>query len=351
MSPLTPSQKKYAGAAAVVLAIAVAVALVVTVVWKPWADDIPKGTAFKIGDDAVSVSDLNSRNDSLRALYGIEAPLEEEALDKFRRRAAKSMAISLVLDRAVKDEKITVAKADLDQAMDVFVTQNFGGDHNAFVDALGNVNTSEKEVRREVERQIALRLLLKEIAKDVAVTDEELAAAFTERKASLDLPQRREVSNIVVATKQEAQKIRNQLDKGGDVATLAQTNSLDQATRDKGGALGAVSLAEFEPAVGPVVFKTRAGSAYGPVQGSFGWNVGVVTKVLPPQPATLAKDGPRLREVLIAEQSQALWSTWLEKKMRAADIRYAEPYRPEDPYDTNAWVSDQTGGTTGQDQQ
>lgn len=336
---MTDKQKKIAAAVAALAAIAAVVALV----WRPWQDDAPKDTAFRVGDQVVKVSDLSRRNDSLRALYGIEEPLEEKALDKFRRQAAKSMAISIVLDRAVKDEGIEVPEADLDKAMDDFLKAQFDGDRDAFLDALGNVNTSEKAVREEVERQLALRLLLAEIAKDVTVSDEEVQAAFTERKASLDLPERREVSNIVVATQKEAAAIRTKLDRGQDVAALARTNSLDEATRDTGGELGAVSLAEFEPAVGKVVFKAGAGTAYGPVEGSFGWNVGVVTKVLPPEEATLAKVGPDLRNLLKAEKAQSEWSTWLEKELRAADIRYEKPYRPEDPYDVSAWETDQTG--------
>lgn len=322
--------------------IAIAVAVVALVAaglfaWQPWADDAPAGTAFRVGDEVVTVDELDARNDSLRALYGIQEPLDAKELDGFRRQAAKSMAISIVLERAVDDEGVEVTDAEVEEAVTAFVKARFDGDRDAFLDSLGNVNTSEDAVRAEVRRQLELRKLLARIAGDVAVGDADLRAAFAERKETLGTPERRVVSNIVVDTLAEAQRVRDQLDAGAGIAGLARKVSIDAATRDKGGRLGAVSRSDLLPEVADLVFRTGPGKAYGPVQGSQGWNVGIVTAVEPATSATFAGVRTRLRSQLESERVQATWSDWLAGRLRAADIRYERDYRPDDPFDVSAW--------------
>lgn len=323
-------------AAALVVALLV-VAGVVAQLWQPWEDDVPDDAAFVLGDDVVTVAELDRRNDSLRALYGVQEPLDGRDQEAFRRQAAKSMAISLVLERAIDEAAIELPADEVDQALAAFVDSQFEGDRQAFLDALGNVSTSEDAVREEIRRQLELRLLLREVAGDVQVTDAELRDAFAERRESLGVPEQRVVHNLVLGTRRAATDARRRLDAGTPVAALARTVSIDAATRDKGGRLGAVTNAELVPAVADAVFGVRAGRAYGPVQGPQGWNVGVVTRVIAPKPATFAGVRDQLRAVLDSEHSQRRWSEWLTNELRDADIEYAAEYRPSDPYDVSSW--------------
>ena len=305
--------------------------------WHPWEHQLPEDAAFVVGDKVVTVTELDRRNDSLRALYGVQEPLDEKGQESFRRQSAKSMAISMVLDRAVADASIEVPDADVDQALKAFIASQFDGDDNAFVDALGSVSTSEEAVRDEIRRQLELRRLLATIADGVEVSAAGLRAAFAERRQSLDTPEKRAVSNIVLPTRREAVQARRQLDAGTGVTALAAAVSIDAATRDKGGALGEVARGDLVPAVGTAVFQTPAGQPYGPVRGPQGWNVGIVTRVFAPTAATLPAVRKELRAALLSEEVQRRWTEWLEKEMRDADIEYADEYRPSDPYDVTGW--------------
>lgn len=322
----------------IVIALAVVAVLAAGLfAWRPWGDDVPDGTAFRVGDEVVTVDELDARNDSLRALYGIQEPLDADELDGFRRQAAKSMAISMVLERAVEEEGVEVGDAEVEEAVTAFVTARFGGDRDRFLDSLGNVNTSEDAVRAEVRRQLELRELLARVAGDVAVGDADVRAAFAERKATLGTPERRVVSNVVVGTRAQAQRVRDRLDAGAGIAGLARRVSIDAATRDKGGRLGAVARADLLPEVADAVFRTAPGEAYGPVRGSQGWNAGIVTGVRPATGATFAAVRTRLRTTLESEAVQSRWSDWLASRLREADVRYEPDYRPSDPFDVSAW--------------
>jgi len=317
--------------------LAVAIAVVAGLAWRPWASDVPEDAAFVVGDRSVSVTELDRRNESLRALYGVQEPSAESERADFRRQAAKSMAIGIVLDRAADEASVDVPDEQVDATLAAFLDAQFGGDRQAFLDALGNVGTSEDDVHDEIRRQLLLRELLDEVDGEVEIGADELLAAFEERRAELATPERRGVRNIVVATRLEAAQARRQLDAGADVAPLARRVSIDAATRGKGGDLGEVARDDLVPAVGRAVFATAPGEPYGPVRGPQGWNVGVVTEVLPFLPATLDRVADELRAALEAEESQRRWSAWLEDQLRAAEIEYADGYRPEDPYEVSAW--------------
>lgn len=319
--------------------LAIVIALVVGLAWRPWAAEVPDDTVLMIGDRSVRVVELDRRNESLRALYGVQEPTSDSERAAFRRQAAKSMAIGIVLDRAADEASVEVPDDQVDLVFTSFLDAQFGGDRQVFLDALGNVGTSEDDVRDEIRRQLRLRLLLDEVDGDVEIGGDELAAAFQERKAELATPELRGVRNIVVATREAAEQVRRQLDAGTDVAPLARRVSIDAATRDKGGFLGEVARDQLVPAVGNAVFTAPAGRAYGPVKGPQGWNVGVVTEVVPFEPATLGRVADQLRTALEAEESQRRWSAWLVDQLRAADIEYADAYRPEDPYEVTTWPS------------
>ena len=98
------------------------------------------------------------------------------------------MAIGIVLDRAADEASVEVPDEQMDLVFDSFLDAQFGGDRQAFLDALGNVGTSEVDVLDEIRRQLRLRMLLDEVDGEVEIGGDELAAAFQERKAQLATP-------------------------------------------------------------------------------------------------------------------------------------------------------------------
>jgi peptidyl-prolyl cis-trans isomerase C len=114
-------------------------------------------------------------------------------------------------------------------------------------------------------------------------------------------------------------------------ADAATTYSLDGATRNKGGLLGPVAADDLEKGYARAAFGAGAGELFGPVRTHYGWNVGVVDKVLEPAPATFAKVRTALRETVLAEKSLAAWRDWLAGVIADHDVTYADSYRPADP--------------------
>jgi peptidyl-prolyl cis-trans isomerase C len=293
---------------------------------------VPAGAAFELGDRTVTITQVEERIDMLRALYGVQPPREEAALARFRRDSAKAVAVSLVLDDAARARGIVIADKTARDVLTRFVERQFPtGGRAEFVQALGTVGTSETDIIAEIRRQLAVSRLFDEVTGRVAVSDADVTAAFAERRDELGTPERRRVRNIVVATRGDAEQILRQLRGKADFAGLAQQHSLDASTRTKGGDLGLVSAAELESAYARPAFAARRGAAFGPVETSSGWNVGLVEEIVPAQAAAFAVVATQLRDDVQTERAVEAWRGWLAKEIRRADIRYADAYRPAHP--------------------
>ncbi len=199
----------------------------------------------------------------------------------------------------------------------------------------------------EIRRQLRLRLLLDEVDGEVEIGADDLAAAFQERRADLATPERRGVRNVVVPTRTAGDQVRNQLDAGADVAPLARRVSIDAATRAKGGDLescpatswsrrSAKQCSPRRPAVPTVPCRDRRA-------GTWGWSPRYCPSS---RPRSIACEAD-LRAVLEAEESQRRWSAWLVDQLRAAEIEYADDYRPEDPFEITTWPGAAPSGVPG----
>ena len=320
---MSKSRMWLAGIAVAIVAAVVAIVLVT----RP---SVPEGAVFVYGDRVVDKAELDKRVDVLRALYGISAPKSAKDRDAFRRSAAKSYAVTLILDEKARDMGIRVSEKKARDLLDKFIDTQFGN-RDTFVEALGNVGTSERAVLSELRRQgTTIELRTKVIGK-VTISDAFLRSSFERRKAELATPERRRLSNIVVPSQDAAQEVAKRLAAGEAVQSIAADASIDESTRKAGGDLGYLAASQLEEPVARAAFGVQKDQVYGPVKGSHGWNVGVVTAIAASQPATYDDVKSAFRKQLQQEQEVRTWSEWLAKVIREADIQYADAYRPADP--------------------
>lgn len=312
--------------AGIVAAVAVGVAVVVVLT----RTHVPDNAAFVYDDQVVTKTQLAKRVDALRALYGITAPKSAKDRDRFRRSAAKSYAVTLILDRKAREMGVRVSEKKARDLLDRFIDTQFGN-RDAYIEALGNVGTSDRAVLDEIRRQgVTIELRTKVIGK-VTISDTFLKSAYEARKAELATPELRRLNNVVVRTEAEADDVARRLAAGESVDAVAAEVSIDESTRQVGGDLGNLSASQLEGAVARAAFSAKQGEVYGPAKGSHGWNVGVVASIKPQKAAVFADVKDAFRMQLQQEQEARKWSQWLAKAIREADIHYADAYRPADP--------------------
>lgn len=296
------------------------------------SDDLPSNTVMRIGDETVTVADFQARVDSLKALYGVTEPEEADKQAGFLRDAAKSLAMSLLLEKEAARLDIVVPKKQAETELSKIISSRLGGDRSSFVTYLGSAGVSEEQVLDEISRTIATSRLFDEVTKEVKTTTaDEAKAEFDARKDEMTTAEKRRVSDIVVESEEDAQKVIALIRGGQAYASVARSYSMDQESKAQGGDLGTHTANEMEAAFSDVAFKAKVGEIFGPVQTQYGWNVGKVTKILPGTPLTFAQVKDTLVQALTSQAKLKVWREWLAGVLKKGDVEYADKYRPSNP--------------------
>jgi peptidyl-prolyl cis-trans isomerase C len=334
--------------AVVLVASALAVPTLMGFFPSVYSPPLPPDAAFAVGSRVVTTAEYDKRLKTIEALYGAQAPTDPAGADRFRRDSAKAMAVADAMQDAEAARNIVIPDTKVRQQLTDMVTAQYGpgaDGYQKFIAGVGQAGSSEAEVLDEIRQQYAAAELINQVTDPVQVQDSELPAEFPKYAARLGTPEQRRLSNIVVPTQDQANDILNQLRGGAPFAQLAQTQSLDAATKAAGGDLGqTVTADKLQPTYAQAAFAAPKGQPFGPVQTPQGWNVGLVTDVIPGKPADFAQSQIPLKAAVTNDRKIAAWSAWLQDDLRSSDIRYADAYRPADPDGAPAGL----GGTPGQ---
>ena len=132
-----------------------------------------------------------------------------------------------------------------------------------------------------------------------AVADSELRAFYEKNKNDLIRPAQVKARHIVVKTRDEAQSIIKRLRGGADFAAVAAEESLEAATRAKGGDLGWVPRGVMTKPFEDAIFALAAGQISGPIETPYGVHVVKIEEIQQPAiPAfELVRDDIRTRIV------------------------------------------------------
>lgn len=329
--------------AALAGAVAFALLLALVTAYLAREPQVPDGTVAVVGEQEISTKQLDRRVEALKALYGLEEPSGTKAQDGFRRDAAKSAVVALLIEQAAEDRGIEVTDKEVDTILAKLIRERYpDGGQAAFVEALGVMGANESQVRDELRQQAIVAALFDDVTAGVEVTDDQVRTAYDDRRAELATPERRQLLNIVVETRAEADTVLGLLRRGRPFAQVAGTYSIDSATRSEGGLLGTASRKDLEGAYGDAAFGAEAGALFGPVKTETGWHVGQVRKIVAATPVTFAEVEASLRSTLETEDALARWRSFLEDLLTDADVRYHADYLPEDPASLPADVEENT---------
>jgi peptidyl-prolyl cis-trans isomerase C len=149
-----------------------------------------------------------------------------------------------------------------------------------------------------------------------AVTDEALQAAYDARFKDAVPQTEFNAAHILVATQEEADKLKADLAAGADFAELAKANSTDTGSGAAGGDLGWFGLGMMVKPFEDAVVAAKVGEVAGPVQSDFGWHLILVKET------RVAANPPldQIRDELATEIENAAIEAKLAELQGAATI-------------------------------
>ncbi|OOY30342.1 peptidylprolyl isomerase [Thioclava sp. F36-6] len=149
--------------------------------------------------------------------------------------------------------------------------------------------TQRDKIALEVQKRAYLSGAMLNYTADKAVTDEAVQKAYDAKYAKAEPTKEYHAAHIIVKTKEEAEKIKKEIDNGADFAELAKKNSTDGAAAN-GGDLGWFKLDAMVKPFADEVAGMKDGEVAGPIQTQYGWHV---VKLL----GTKMVDAPKLADV------------------------------------------------------
>lgn len=303
-------------------------------------DAVPPGAVARVGDVIITERELDERAKMMAALSGQPAAADRTLL-------AKDAVINQVLQDAAAENSIVIADKTVDDKLTELLEKSFPQGRDQFMAAMNQAGVSEAAVRSGIRQTMLTGRLFEQITKDVEPpTDQDVAQTYEQRKADLTIPEQRHVRNIAVASEEQARQVRARLDRGEDFAVVAREMSIDTETKDKGGDLGTATRKEIPTqAFGDAVFAAAPQSVFGPIQTNPQvWSVGQVLEVVPPNLPPLAAVRDQVRAQLFNIRKINRFNAWLAERLKSADVRYADGYRPADPTGLPSSPADPTLG-------
>ena len=122
------------------------------------------------------------------------------------------------------------------------------------------------------EDQLMQRLYLDQIIKD-NITEAKLKEKYKQFSKEQEGKDEYKASHILVKTEDEANQIKQKLDKGGDFNALAKEASLDSSNKESGGSLGYFSNGQMVPAFEKAIAALKVGEISPPVKTEFGYHI------------------------------------------------------------------------------
>ncbi|MFC3088769.1 peptidylprolyl isomerase [Tabrizicola soli] len=149
-----------------------------------------------------------------------------------------------------------------------------------------------------------------------AVTEEALQAAYDARFKDAAPQTEYHAAHILVATAEEAEKLKADLAGGADFAELAKAHSTDTGSGAAGGDLGWFGLGQMVKPFEEAVVAAKIGEVTGPVQSDFGYHLILVQETRVAEKPTLEM----MRDELAAEIENAAIKAKLDELTKSATI-------------------------------
>ena len=149
-----------------------------------------------------------------------------------------------------------------------------------------------------------------------AVTDEALQKAYDERFKDAAPQTEYNAAHILVATEEEAVKLKADLAGGADFAELAKANSTDTGSGANGGDLGWFGLGAMVKPFEDAVVAAKVGEVAGPVQSDFGFHLILVKETRVADKPTL----DQMRDELATEVENAAITGKIDELTKGATV-------------------------------
>jgi parvulin-like peptidyl-prolyl isomerase len=220
--------------------------------------------------------------------------------DVLRASVVEGLVSRTLLLQQARARGVSVGPEQVDRAL-LALRAEYPG--TAFDDMLAQERLSVAELRTRMRDQLTIeKLFHDEVFARIQVPDEEVAAWYAAHPAEFDVPERVHARQIVVRTREEAARVRDEVRRkpASFEAVAGRASIAPEATR--GGDLGWFGKGQGMPEVFDVCFRLQPKAISDVVPSPFGFHVFQVLEKKPPSHRTLEEARPAIAARLLRDR-------------------------------------------------
>lgn len=233
-----------------------------------------KDVIAKVNGSPIKLSDVDAQLAQMKK----SSPVTFQGTDgkkretEFKAKILESLIQLELIKQAGKELGVSVTAKQIDDYIKQLETQ-YGG-ATGLTDAMKQSGVTMDQLRSSVESRLLVDAVGKKAAKSGSITDAQMKDYFDKNPGMFKTAAQVHAWHILFAAKDKAQaeKIFDQVKKGGDFATLAKQYSTDPGSKDKGGDLGWAPSTQYVTEFAAAVSSMKLGE-YRLVETQFGWHV------------------------------------------------------------------------------
>ncbi|MBC7476443.1 MAG: peptidylprolyl isomerase [Candidatus Sericytochromatia bacterium] len=279
---------------------------------------------------AIELKDrMNAEKGKYIAQMGTDFKTEQgqKTFTELRKNVLKEMVLIKAILGHAEQENVIVTEETVKQEIDKIKLSTFHNDDSEFKKALKKSGISADDLPKIMREQMILKKYVTKLLDDnVKVTDTDVKNEYVKNKSQYTTPESVQVSDISVATEDEAKKIYAQLESGKDFSTLARQFSTDAQTKAKGGDMGFFAKGVKEPALEKAAFALQIGETSQPIKLNAGYYIIKKNGYRPEALMDFDKVKDGIKKRMASEKQKVYFDTWRDKLMKDAEVKYNKGY-------------------------
>ncbi|MCB4791120.1 MAG: peptidylprolyl isomerase [Elusimicrobia bacterium] len=143
-----------------------------------------------------------------------------------------------------------------------------------YVEGIANYKKEQAKAFKEYQENLLVELFVKDLhSNQISPSNEEVMKYYEDHKNEYDKPLEIKARHILLASKEEAQKVLDRLKAGEDFAKLAKEVSIDPISANRGGEIGPFKKGDLIPEFEKAVFPLKKGEVSDIVETQFGLHI------------------------------------------------------------------------------
>lgn len=164
----------------------------------------------------------------------------------------------------------------------------------------------------EAKHGLLQRYAINKLFAGIEIEEQAVQTYYEQHRDQFKQPEQAKAKHILVATEEQAEAIKQEIEAGKDFAEAAKQYSTCPS-KDRGGDLGAFSRGQMVKEFEEAAFAAKAGELVGPIKTQFGYHLIQLEEIIPAAITALDQAAHTIKNQLIQERQQEVYFAMVDE--------------------------------------